>query len=61
VSGRDVFRCDYCGQLTDLGDGKVFGVQTETLDNGDRLHVPAVYCSTYCGRRATTRAGSGRG
>ncbi len=58
----DVFRCDYCGQIADLRCAVIFWTETETaVDDDRRLHVPAVYCSPFCGRTATTRVGSGRG
>jgi hypothetical protein len=58
----DVFRCDYCGQVTDLRHAMIFWTETGTVVDGDRLlHVPAVYCSPFCGRSATAPAGSGRG
>lgn len=57
----DVFRCDYCGQLGDIRNAVTWWTTGDQLDDGSQLHCPAVYCSDYCGRRATTAAGSGRG
>lgn len=56
-----VFRCDYCGTLADIDNGVIFWTEVDTLDNGDILFIPAVYCGAYCGRTASTRAGTGRG
>lgn len=58
---RDLFRCDYCGQLADIDRGVIYWAQVEYLDDDSRLYVPAVYCGPYCGRTATSRTGSGRG
>lgn len=58
---RDLFRCDYCGQLAELGDGVIFWSKVDTLGDGSALHIPAVYCGPYCGRTATSRVGTGRG
>ena len=60
VEGCDVFRCDYCGQLADCDDGLIFWSLAERGDEHDRF-TPAVYCSTYCGRTASSAVGSGRG
>ena len=57
----DVFHCDYCGSIALGDDGIIAWAQLDTLDDGGRLWLPAVYCSPYCGRTATARAGSGRG
>ncbi len=62
MSDRDVFRCDYCGQLAELRDGVIFWTWTgDELEDGSQLHTPAVYCGAYCGRTASSRAGTGRG
>jgi hypothetical protein len=61
MSDRDLFRCDYCGQLADLDDGVIFWMRVDDLIDGSTLYVPAVYCGPYCGRTATSRAGTGRG
>lgn len=62
---RDVFRCDYCGHLADLDAGTTYYELSDEIrdDHGEpvRLWVPATYCSPYCGRTATSLAGSGRG
>lgn len=58
---NSVFRCDYCGELTDTRKGVIYWTEVEQLDNGDVLNVPATYCGDYCGRRATSQAGTGRG
>lgn len=58
---QHVFRCDFCGQLADLDDGRIFFEPVEHLDDGSIRYNPAVYCSGYCGRTATSRSGSGRG
>lgn len=56
---NDVFRCDYCGQLAPLKDGTPFYVEVDELSDGRRIHIAAVYCSTYCGRTASSvRTGS---
>ena len=57
----DVFRCDYCGSLAPIGPSDIYWEPLEALSNGDQLWLPAVYCSSYCVRTATARAGSGRG
>lgn len=57
----DLFRCDYCGTLADTDGAFVFWSEVDQLDDGTNLCIPAIYCSPYCGRSATTRAGSGRG
>jgi hypothetical protein len=56
-----VFRCDYCGSLNDIDKGRIYWAEVERLDNGDILHVPSVFCTPHCGRRGTSRAGTGRG
>lgn len=56
----DLFRCDYCGELTALGKGQIFWTPIDDLGD-DELYTPAVYCSPYCGRKASSRSGSGRG
>lgn len=56
-----VFRCDYCGTDAQLVEARIFWTETDTLSDGRRLHLPAVYCSPYCGQSATRRSGSGRG
>lgn len=61
MSDRDLFRCDYCGQLADLDDGVIFWMRVDDLQDSSTLYVPAVYCGPYCGRVATSRAGTGRG
>lgn len=58
---QEVFRCDYCGKLAPLDEGRPFYVPVDQLTNGQRIHIAAVYCSTYCGRTASSRSGSGRG
>lgn len=58
---QDLFRCDHCGQLTKIDLGIIFWTDTDLLSNGDQLYIPAVYCGAYCGRRAVSRAGTGRG
>lgn len=61
MSERDMFRCDYCGTLADIDDGIIFWTPIDTLDDDVQLYIPAVYCGSYCGRTATSRAGTGRG
>lgn len=57
----DVFRCDYCSSYADRDDAEIFWEPIDTLADGRMLWLPAVYCSAYCGRTATARAGAGRG
>lgn len=61
MSGRTVFRCDYCGLYVSTGKAVIAYEFIEWTADGDRVYLPAVYCSNYCGDRATTRAGAGRG
>lgn len=58
---RDLFRCDYCGTLNPLDKSSIFWERSDVLDGERQLWLPAVYCSTWCGRCATSAAGSGRG
>lgn len=57
----DLFRCDYCGQLAELDRGVIYWSPVDNLDDGSTLHIPAVYCGPYCGRTASSQAGTGRG
>jgi hypothetical protein len=61
ADSRDVFRCDYCGQLAHLDEGQIYYEAVDQLDDGRVIHVAAVYCSNYCGRTAVNRAGTARG
>lgn len=58
---QDLFRCDYCGVLSAPHKALIFWEQIDRTSDGDLVWLPAVYCSPYCGRTATTRAGTGRG
>lgn len=57
----DVFTCDYCRNYAPLSVGIIFYGPSSMLPDGRWLCVPAVYCSPFCGRTATARAGAGRG
>lgn len=58
----DLFRCDYCGALTEIHKAQIFWETADKLDDGiTQTWIPAVYCSPYCGRSATARSGAGRG
>lgn len=61
MNDQDRFRCDYCGQLAEPYRAVIFWTQVDQMSDGMRMWLPAVYCSPYCGRTASTRAGSGRG
>lgn len=50
---RDLFRCDYCGELTDPSNALIAWAEADQLEDY-RLWIPAVYCSPYCGRSATS-------
>lgn len=56
-----VFRCDYCGEISDCDNARIFWSHAEQLNDGSQRQTPAVYCSPYCGRTATAPSGSGRG
>ena len=56
-----MFRCDYCRLLVSTDKAVIAYEYIEETDDGDFVFLPAVYCSSYCGDRATTRAGTGRG
>lgn len=57
----DVFRCDYCGELTSIEKAVIYWVPVDELRDDQVLFLPAVYCGPYCGSAATTRSGTGRG
>jgi hypothetical protein len=57
----DVVRCDYCGQYAAVDSARTVVEFDSVLDDGRYLWLPAVYCSDYCGRTATNRAGAVRG
>jgi hypothetical protein len=61
VSDRTVFRCDYCRQLVSTDKAVIAYEYIEETADGDYVFLPAVYCSSYCGDRATSRAGASRG
>ncbi len=61
MTGEDLFRCDYCGQLADINTAVVFWTEIDRLDDDRVLHLPAVYCGPYCGNVATSQSGTGRG
>jgi hypothetical protein len=56
-----VFRCDYCGTLTPLGQVTLYWVHAYTLDDGKELVTSGLYCCDPCGDMATSRAGTSRG
>ena len=47
-----VYRCDYCGELTPVGQAVVWFVEVSRLDDGRRLVIPGTYCGRYCGEQA---------
>ena len=49
----DVFRCDYCGTHASLDRATTMWRWVNDLDDGDELYTSAIYCSAYCGQRAS--------
>jgi hypothetical protein len=49
-----VFQCDYCGEYVPVSAAVEYFVPQRELDDDRTLVTTGVYCSPYCGERATT-------
>ncbi len=57
----DLFRCDYCGELTPVARCKLYWVVIESLPGDSDVVTSGLFCSDPCAQWHSSRAGTARG